>query len=91
MKYFHLCSYTPYCGESLDAYVASESEEKLYKDGIVDDLIADTVADFFDGDDYEVYGFDCPEDFEEYYYSDSGCEIREITKEEYDEYKQKGW
>ncbi len=91
MKHFHLCSYTPYCGESLDAYVASESEEKLYKDGIVDDLIADTVADFFDGDDYEVYGFDCPEDFEEYYYSDSGCEIREITKEEYDEYKQKGW
>ena len=91
MKYFHLCSYTPYCGESLDAYVAAESKEKLCEDGIVDDLIADTVADFFDGDEYEIYGFDSPEEFEEYYYSDSGCEIREITKEEYDEYKGRGW
>ena len=28
---------------------------------------------------------------EEYYYSDSGVELREITKEEYDEAIAKGW
>ena len=91
MAYFHLSSYTPYCGESSDAYVIAKDETELYEKGIVDALIDDTIADFFDGDEYETYGFDCPEDFEEYYRSDSGCYIREITEEEYHNYKSKGW
>lgn len=91
MKYFEVTASTPYCGEELTGFYAAESKTALYESGKVDELISDCVAEWFDSDDYETYGFDCPEDYEEYYYSDSSVEIREITKEEYDEAVAKGW
>lgn len=83
MKYFEVMAYTPYCGEHLYGYYAAESEADLIESGRTDDLIADCIAEWFDADEYETYGFDSPEEYEEYYHSDSGCEIHEITKEEY--------
>lgn len=91
MKYFEVTASTPYCGEELTGFYMAESKTALYESGKIDDLIADCVAEWFDSDDYETYGFDCAEDYEEYYYSDSTVEIREITKEEYDEAVAKGW
>lgn len=91
MKYFEATAVTPYCGEELTGFYAAESEDALRESGKLDELISDCIAEWFDGDEYETYGFDCPEDYEEYYYSDSGVELREITKEEYDEAIAKGW
>lgn len=91
MKYFEATAVTPYCGEELTGFYIAESEEKLRKSGELDRLIEDCVAEWFDGDEYDTYGFACPEDYEEYYYADSGVEVREITKEEYDEAIAKGW
>lgn len=91
MKYFEVIAVTPYCGEELTGFFAAESEEKLRESGKLDELISDCAAEWFDADEYETYGFDSPEDYEEYYYSDSGIELREITKEEYDEAIAKGW
>lgn len=91
MKYFEATAVTPYCGEELTGFYMAESEEKLRESGELDRLIVDCVAEWFDGDEYDTYGFESPEDYEEYYYSDSGVEVREITKEEYDEAIVKGW
>ena len=91
MKYFELTAYTPYCGEELTEYHMAESEDKLVADGIVDDLIADCVSSYMDSSEYEDYGFDSEEEFSDYYYEDSGVNIREITEEEYKEAKERGW
>lgn len=91
MKYFEATAVTPYCGEELTGFYMAESEEKLRESGELDRLIEDCVAEWFDGDEFDTYGFACPEDYEEYYYADSGVEVREITKEEYDEAIAKGW
>ena len=91
MKYFEATAVTPYCGEELTGFYMAESEEKLRESGELDRLIEDCVAEWFDADEYDTYGFACPEDYEEYYYADSGVEVREITKEEYDEAIAKGW
>lgn len=91
MKYFEVTATTPYCGEELTGFYAAESEFALRESGKLDRLIEDCVAEWFDADKYDTYGFDSPEDYEEYYYADSGVEIREISKEEYDEAIAKGW
>lgn len=91
MKYFEVTASTPYCGEELTGFYMAESEEKLRESGKLDELIDDCVAEWFDADEYDTYGFDSPEDYEEYYYSDSCVEVREISKEEYDEAIAKGW
>ena len=91
MKYFEATAVTPYCGEELTGFYAAESEDALRESGELDRLIEDCIAEWFDGDEYETYGFESPEDYEEYYYSDSGVELREISKEEYDEAIAKGW
>lgn len=91
MKYFEVTATTPYCGEELTGFYMAESEFALRESGKLDRLIEDCVAEWFDADEYDTYGFDSPEDYEEYYYCDSSVEIREISKEEYDEAIAKGW
>ena len=90
MKYFEATAVTPYCGEELTDFYAAESEEKLRESGELDRLIEDCVVEWFDCGEYDTYGFESPEDYEEYYYSNSGVKVREITKEEYDEAIAKG-
>lgn len=91
MKYFEAIAVTPYCGEGLAGYYVAESEEKLSESGELDCLIEDCIAKWFDADKYDACGFACPEDYEEYYYCDSGVTVLEISKEEYDEAIAKGW
>lgn len=91
MKYFELTAYTPYCGEELTEYHMAESEDQLVTNLIVDDLIADCVSSYMDSSDWEEYGFESEEEFVEYYYEGSGVDIREISEEEYNEAKERGW
>ena len=85
MKYFEATAVTPYCGEELTGFYLAESEEKLRESGKLDRLIEDCVTEWFFFNEYDTYDFESPEDYKEYYYSNSGVKIREITKEEYDE------
>ena len=83
MKYFELTAYTPYCGEELTEYAKAVSEEELYTSGKIDNLIDDCVSSYMDSSDWESYNFDSEEDFVDYYYEDSGVNIREISEDEY--------
>ncbi len=83
MKYFELTAYTPYCGEELTEYVKAVSKEELYTSGKVDNLIDDCVSSYMDSSDWESHNFESEEDFIDYYYEDSGVNIREISEDEY--------
>lgn len=91
MKYFKATARTPYCGEELTDFFIAKSEEQLFESAELDYLIEDCVAKWFDGDEYDTYGFESPADYEEYYFSGSSVEVHEITKEEFDEAVAKGW
>ena len=43
-----------------------------------------------DPSDYEDYGFESEEEWDEYYREGSGVEIIEITKQSYEDYKESG-
>lgn len=91
MKYFEATAYTPYCGESLTGYFQAESEDALRESGDLDELIEECIAEWFDGDEAETYGFYSIEQYEEYYYSNSDASVREISFEEYKAAKEMGW
>lgn len=91
MKYFKATARTPHCGEELTDFFVAESEEQLFESSELNYLIEDCVAKWFDGDEYDTYGFESPADYEEYYFSGSSVEVREITKEEFNEVVAKGW
>ena len=91
MKYFQMTAYTPYCGEELTSYEMAESEEELYTSGKADALIDDCIASYMDPSDYEDYGFESEEEWDEYYREGSGVEIIEITKQSYEDYKESGY
>lgn len=83
MKYFHLRAYTPYCGEELIAVAKGESEHEVIASGLPDDLVADCASEWFDPADYETFGYEDEEEYEEMYYQECGCEITEISEAEY--------
>ena len=91
MKYFQMTAYTPYCGEELTSYEMAESEEELYASGKADALIDDCINSYMDSSDYEDYGFESEEEWDEYYREGSGVEIIEITKQSYEDYKESGY
>ena len=91
MTYFEVTATTPYCGEELTGYYKATSEGELYLSGQVDALIADCVSEFMDPEDYEDYGFESAEEWEEYYLEGAGVEIREISQEEYEDAKERSW
>lgn len=82
MKYFKATARTPHPGEELTDFFVAESEEQLFASAELYYLIEDCVAKWFDADKCKAYGFESPADYEEYYFSGSSVEVREITKEE---------
>ena len=90
MKYFQMTAYTPYCGEELTSYEMAENEEELYTSGKADALIDDCINSYMDSSDYEDYGFESEEEWDEYYREGSSVEIIEITKQSYEDYKDSG-
>lgn len=80
-KYYRVTAHTGYCGEELVDYIVTDLEDELTK--FADDLVADCAAEWapdFESE-YEDYGYESPEDYEEAYYADCGCEIEEIDYE----------
>ena len=91
MKYFQMTAYTPFCGEELTSYEMAENEEELYTSGKADALIDDCISSYMEPSDYEDYGFESEEEWDEYYREGSGVEIIEITKQSYEDYKESGY
>lgn len=89
MKYFRITAYTPYCGEELVAVAKAADEHELRSSGFPDEVVCDCAAEWFNGEDYETYGYESEEEYEEMFYQECGCEIEEITKEEYEEEKER--
>ena len=84
MKYYEVICHTPYCGEDAYHYLAlpdSAEIDDIEQGPEVAGLEAENAYEWYDEAAEDDYG-----NFEEYLancYSD----VREITKEEYDEYK----
>ena len=82
--YWEVTAMTPHCGEELVEYCITATEERPYRFG--DALMEDCVAEWFDSDEYEMYGYESAEEYEESYYEGCYCEYRRITKEDYEKY-----
>lgn len=82
-RYFELTAHTGYCGEELTECFMVQSEEELpaLRDELMYDCAAEWAPDFTT--EYEDYGYDCAEDFEEDWYAQMWCGVKEISREEY--------
>ncbi len=86
MKYYHLHGETAYCGTDVDEYFAEEGEidGEDYQEGMLQQL--------FDSYSYLATGWDEESDdpdFEENFKADCYVYLTEISKEEYEEAKEK--
>ena len=81
--YWEVTAYTPYCGEELTEYCVTETAEKplAFGDALIADCAAEWGPDF--ENEYENFGYDSAEDYEESYYADCYCEYRLISEEDY--------
>lgn len=91
MKYYRVTAYTPYCGEEMEDFIATEDQDELtsFADALCSDCAAEWAPDFEDW--YEDQGYDSAEEYEEYYYSQCCVNIEEITEDEYKEEMKPKW
>ena len=84
MKYYEVICHTPYCGEDSYHYLALPDDVSIY-----DIEWSDEVAGLEAENAYEWYDEVAEEDYDNFeeYLANCYSNIREITKEEYDEYK----
>lgn len=84
MKYYRITAYTPYVGEELVDYIATDSEDKLHE--FADELAQDCATEWEPcWDEYIDHGYNSEEDYQEDYYAQCGARIEEITETEYQE------
>ena len=88
MKYYRVTAYTCYCGEQTDEYIAIPDNESYESDkwlAVIDDIIDTNAFEWWDDQSREEY-----DDDYDAYRAECGCDITEVTKEEYEKYT-KGW
>lgn len=90
VKYYRVTAYTPYCGEHLEDFIATSSEEELeaFKQNIIEDCAAEWEPCWVD---YEEEGYDSEEEWQEAYYGSCGATVEEITEAEYKEETKGRW
>lgn len=82
MKYYRITAYTPYVGEEMVDYLATDSEDKLHE--FADELAQDYALEWEPcWDEYTDHGYNFVEDYQEDYYAGCGARIEEITETEY--------
>ena len=84
--YWEVTAQTGYCGEELSEYCITTTDEppRAFGDDLMAEVAAQWAPDF--ETDYEDYGYESPEDYEESFYADCDVTYRSITKEEYESY-----
>lgn len=88
MNYYHIRTYTPFCGEEADAYIAAENETEYQNKA--NDAAYENGMEWYDHDDWMDRHHD-DESAEEEYYAQCGWRfLAMITKEEYDKLDNEG-
>lgn len=90
MKYYRVTAYTPYCGEHMIDYIATNDEEELeeFVQCVIDDNAAEWEPCWAD---YAERGYDSAEEWQEDYYASCGATVQEITEAEYKEETKSVW
>ena len=81
MKYYRITTYTTYCGEEIDHYMAIPDDENIEDSKYmarICDILADDAMEWWDDYSQEDY-----EDDYEAYLGDCGYDIEEISEKEY--------
>lgn len=90
MKYYRITAYTPYCGEHMTDYIATDDEEELKE--FVQCIIDDNAAEWEPGwADYAEEGYESEEEWQEDYYAGCGATVQEISEAEYKEETKPRW
>jgi len=90
MKYYRVIAYTPYCGEHMTDYIATDDEQKLQE--FKQNLIEDNAAEWEPGwADYAEEGYESEEEWQEDYYAGCGATVQEISEAEYLEETKPRW
>lgn len=87
MNYYHIRTYTPFCGEEVDAYIKAETITE-FQEKAGEATFENGMEWYDEGDWYEAWGFDREEDdadavIEEYYAQCGWRFVAMITEEEY--------
>ena len=94
MNYYHIRTYTPFCGEEADVYIVAENEAEYHKKA--NEAASENGLEWFDEEDWLIHlEFDKDEDdydavCDEYYAQCGWRLMGMITKEEYDKLNEKG-
>jgi hypothetical protein len=90
MKYYRVTAYTPYCGEEMIDYIATDNEKKLMD--FADELTYENAIQWEPcWDRYDEEGYNSEGEFQEAYYDHCGARIEEITEAEYKEETKPVW
>ena len=81
-RYYRVTAYTPYCGEELTKYIATEFEDELmrFAQGVLADCIGENITRHSE---FESYGFNNFQDWANEYEEKSDVRIEEITLDEW--------
>lgn len=90
VKYYRVTAYTPYCGEHLEDFIATSSEDELeaFKQNLIEDCAAEWEPCWVD---YEEEGYESEDEWQEAYYGGCGATVEEITEAEYKEETKPRW
>lgn len=94
MNYYHIRTYTPFCGEEADVYIAAETITEYQKKA--NEAAYENGAEWFNEEEWlDSWGYDKDEDnYDEVcdeYYAQCGWRLMGmITKEEYNKLNEEG-
>ena len=94
MNYYHIRTYTPFCGEEADVYITAENEAEYHKKA--NEAANENGAEWFDEEEWlDSWGYDKDEDnydevCDEYYAQCGWRFLAMITEEEYNKLNEEG-
>lgn len=88
MNYYHIRTYTPFCGEEADVYIAAETEEEYHSKA--NNAADENGMEWFDEDDWLEHHHDDENSIDDYYAECGWRFITMITEEEYNRLNEEG-
>ena len=94
MNYYHIRTYTPFCGEEADVYIAAETEQEYHR--MAHNAAQENGMEWYDEEEWlESWGYDKDaDDYDEVcdeYFAQCGWRfLNMITKEEYEKLEREG-
>ena len=88
MNYYHIRTYTPFCGEEADVYIVAKTEEEYIRKA--SDAAWENGNEWLDEDEWLDYHHDDENSIDDYYAECGWYFIAMITKEEYNKLNVEG-